>query len=169
MAGRADSAGNYQRYRNNPGTTLRRIAKLEAQLRRVHKWLAGESAGSFTRPLHPEGIAELHREEEELGEELTYWRTIIAQAEADGFKVWGMADFAKGDFVCCRGRWLQVLRVNAKSLTVPGGPDSQRVITAANREFSWDDLLPYDAVTGRRSAEEMRAVTDPSAPGQQSD
>ncbi|MCX4792206.1 DUF3560 domain-containing protein [Streptomyces sp. NBC_01221] len=168
LAGRSDSAANYRRYRNNPGTTLRRINKLEADLRRVHKWQAGESAGGLTDALTPDKVAELGRREEEIGEELTYWRTIIAQAEVDGFKVWGKADFTKGDFVRTRGRWYEVLRVNARSLTVPGGPDIQKVISAENRTYSWNDLLPYDAVTGRRSADEMRAALASGPDGNQS-
>lgn len=163
LAGRADSAASYRQHRTNPGTTLRRIAKLEADLRRVHKWQDGESAGGFTVALTPDKVAELNRREEEIGEELTYWRTIIAQAEADGFKVWGKAHFTKGDFARSRGSWYEVLRVNAKSLTVPGGPDIKKVITAENREFSWDDRLPYDAVSGRKSAEEMRAALEEAA------
>lgn len=168
LAGRADSAAHFQQYRRNPGVTLRRIAKLEAQLRRIHKWLDGKSAGGSTRALTPEGTAELHREEAETSEELTYWRTVIAQAEADGFKVWGKADFTKGDFALSHGRWYEVLRVNAKSLTVPGGPDIQPVISTQTRAYSWDQLLPYDGVSARRTADEMRAalpqVTDNPQP-----
>lgn len=168
LAGRSDSAAHFQQYRRNPGVTLRRIAKLEAQLRRIHKWLDGKSAGGSTRALTPEGTAELHREEAETSEELTYWRTVIAQAEAEGFKVWSKTDFTKGDFALSRGLWYEVLRVNAKSLTVPGGPDIQPVISTQTRAYSWNDLLPYDSVTGRRTAEQMRAalakVTDSPQP-----
>lgn len=156
LAGRSDAAENTQRHRHNPAVTLRRIEKLGADLRRVHRWQAGETAGGFTRELTPDTVAELGRREEELAEQLTYWRTLVAQAESDGFKVWDMADFTKGDFVQCGGRWYEILRVNAKSLTVPGGPDIKPVVTAENRAYSWNDRLPYDGVTGRMSAEEAR-------------
>ncbi|MDT0377255.1 DUF3560 domain-containing protein [Streptomyces sp. DSM 42041] len=152
---RSLAAENYKRYRNNPARTLRRIAKLEAELRRIEKWKAGKSAGGFTRSTTPEGLAELSREELEITEELEHWREVIAKAEADGFKVWGKDDFTKGDYVRIRGHWYEVLRVNAKSLTVPGGPQITKVINRENREFSWDDRAPYDEVTARKSAEEM--------------
>ncbi|MDX2290928.1 MULTISPECIES: DUF3560 domain-containing protein [Streptomyces] len=83
------------------------------------------------------------------------WRKIIAQAEADKVKLWSRADFTKGDYARSRGRWYEVLRVNAVSLTVPGGPDIQPVINQQTR--SWDDRIPYDAITGRMSAEDMTA------------
>ncbi|MFD7972985.1 DUF3560 domain-containing protein [Streptomyces clavifer] len=156
LASRSEAAENTQRHRNNPAVTLRRIAKLEADLRRVHRRQAGQSAHGFPLELTPETVAELGRREEEISEELTYWRTLVAQAEADGFKVWGKADFTKGDFVQCGSRWYEVLRVNAKTLTVPGGPENKPVVSAENRAYSWNDHLPYDRVTGHISAEEAR-------------
>ncbi|MFJ8763185.1 DUF3560 domain-containing protein [Streptomyces cyaneofuscatus] len=158
LAGKADAAENYQRYRNHPATTLRRIAGLETQLRRIHKWMAGKSAGGYKRSLTPEGVAELRREEEETAEQLTYWRTIIAQAEADGFIVYGPSHFTKGDYAQCRSRWYEVLKVNAKSLTVPGGPDIRPVISDAERAYSWNERMPYDEVTGQMSAARMKEL-----------
>ncbi|MEW1761642.1 DUF3560 domain-containing protein [Streptomyces cyaneofuscatus] len=158
LAGKAEAAENYQRYRNHPATTLRRIAGLETQLRRIHKWMAGESAGGYKRSLTPEGVAELLREEEETAEQLTFWRTIIAQAEADGFIVYGPSHFTKGDYAQCRNRWYEVLKVNAKSLTVPGGPDIRPVISDAERAYSWNDRMPYDEVTGQMSAARMKEL-----------
>lgn len=157
-AGRAEAAEHYTAYRNNPSRTLRRIEKLEADARRVEKWLKGQSAGGFTRDIsNPDTVAELNRRQAELAEELEHWRGIVAKAEADGFKVWGKSDFVKGDFARIRGHWYEVLRVNVKTLTVPGGPDIQPVISQETRAYSWNDTMPYDGVAGRMSAEEMKA------------
>jgi hypothetical protein len=41
---------------------------------------------------------------------------------------------------------------------VPGGPEAGPIVSKANRRYSWNGKLPYDKVTGRVSAEEMRAL-----------
>ncbi|MGW1989608.1 DUF3560 domain-containing protein [Embleya sp. NPDC001921] len=156
-ADRASASAAYEKHRNNPARTLRRMDKLEADLRRVKKWQAGESAGGFTRTLTPDTVAELKRREEELNEELGYWRALIARAEADGFKVWGQPDFKKGDFARIRGRWYEVLRSNRKTLTVPGGPDIQPVVSRETSLYpGMTRTAPYDEVAARMSGEEMR-------------
>lgn len=158
-ASRAKASGSYEAFRKNPPRTLRRIKTLEADLRRVEKWLRGESAGGYTRALTPDSVAELNRRKEELEEEIGYWRHVIAQAEADGFKVWGPGDFTKGDFARIRGRWYEVLRVNKTTLTVPGGPDIQPVISLETHAYpGMRSTSPYDEVSGRKSGEEMRAL-----------
>lgn len=157
-AGRAESAAHYEAHRKNPGVTLRRIAKLEADLRRVHKWLAGQSAGGFTRDItNPRTVAELTRRQEEIEEELAYWRGIIAEAEANGVKVWSKADFKKGDFVRYSGTWYEVLRVNAKSVTIPHIHNGvgRKVVRKGDGHLDWTWTAPYDGVSGRMSAEEL--------------
>lgn len=159
-AHRAAAAGAYEKFRKSPGVTLRRIAKLEADLRRVEKWLSGESAGGYTEVLTPAREAELNRRKEELTEELEYWRHVIAKAEADGFKVWGKADFKKGDFARYHGAWYEVLRVNVKSLTVPHIHNGvgRTVVRKGDGHLDWTWTAPYDGVKGRRTAEEMAAA-----------
>ncbi|MEU8868037.1 hypothetical protein [Streptomyces umbrinus] len=73
-------------------------------------------------------------------------------------KLWGPGDFQPGDFVRSGSRLLEVLRVNKKTVTVPGGPEAGPIVSKANRQYSWNGKLPYDKVTGRVSAEEMRAL-----------
>lgn len=111
---RAKAATNWEKFRNNPGVTLRRIQKKEADLRAVERRLNDESNKQY-----PDYIQEQERQRAELIEELDYWREVIAEAERNGFKVWGTADFTKGDFALYQGAWYEVLRVNAKSLTIP--------------------------------------------------
>jgi hypothetical protein len=160
-ASRAKASGSYEAFRKNPPRTLRRIETLEADLRRVEKWQRGESAGGFTRALTPDTVAELGRRHEELTDEIGFWRHVIAEAEKDGFKVWGPADFKKGDFARMRGSWYEVLRVNKKTLTVPGGPDIQKVISLETHAYpGMRGTRPYDEVTGRMSAERMAEVLE---------
>ncbi|MFI6469804.1 DUF3560 domain-containing protein [Streptomyces sp. NPDC050516] len=154
---REQAAANYERFRKAPRVTLRRIERLEADLRRVEKWQKGESADGFPRDIsNPETVAELDRRHLELTEEIAYWRDIIKKAEADGFKVWGKADFQTGDFVRVRGRWYEVLRANPKSLTVPWNLNPVGVVTKENAPHG-TRTVPYDEVFGRRSAEEQEA------------
>ncbi|MFF0742138.1 DUF3560 domain-containing protein [Streptomyces sp. NPDC004111] len=158
-AGREQAAASYKEFRNNPPRTLRRIAKLEAQLRRVEKWQKGQSAGGYPRNIeNPAVVAELAREHLEVSDEIAHWKDVIKQAEADGFKVWSQPDFTKGDFVRCRGRWYEVMRVNAKSLSVPHVFTGQRLIRAADSERGITTTLPYDDLSGRRSAAEMTKI-----------
>ncbi|MFI8515294.1 DUF3560 domain-containing protein [Streptomyces sp. NPDC085460] len=161
-AGRAEASANYERHRKDPARTLRRLKELEATLRGLEKLLAGESAfGSSWDISKPENVAELTRRHTETADEIAHWREIIAQAEADGVKLWSRAQFTKGDYARARGHWYEVLRVNATSLTVPGGPDIQPVINQETRAYSWNDRIPYDAITGRLSAEDMAVRLTP--------
>lgn len=164
---RAQNAETYQAAREDVPTTLRRIKKLEAEQRGVKADLAGRveyyqnDAGEWKcRLVKPEGdhLARLQVRAADLADELAHWRGVVERAQAAGVKVWGRGDFQRGDFVKGAHGWLEVLRVNAKSLTVPGGPDIKPVVTGANRAYSWNDTLPYDKVTGRKSADEMAAI-----------
>ncbi|MHB9861930.1 DUF3560 domain-containing protein [Streptomyces sp. YIM S03343] len=158
---RAAAAGAYKQFRNDPPRTLRRIKKLSADLRRVEKWQRGESAGGYTRSLTPDTVAELNRRHEELTDELGYWRHVIAKAEEEGFIVWGPQHFVKGDFARMRGRWYEVLRVNKTTLTVPGGPDIQPLISLKTAAYpGMRGTFPYDEVTARKSAAEMAELLE---------
>ncbi|MDX3126575.1 DUF3560 domain-containing protein [Streptomyces scabiei] len=155
-ARRAAASGSYEAFRKNPPRTLRRIKTLEAEMRRVEKWLRGESAGGFTRALTPATVAELNRRKEELTDEIGCWQHVIAKAEEKGFVVWGPQHFTKGDFARIGGRWYEVLRVNKTTLTVPGGPDIQPVISLETHAYpGMRGTRPYDEVRARMSAEEM--------------
>jgi hypothetical protein len=165
-AGRASAAAGYEQFRKNPGRTLRRIEKLNAELRAVEKWQRGQSAKGYTRSIgNPETAQELQIKHAELTEEIAHWQEIIKQAEADGFKVWSKADFTKGDFVYSRGRWYEVLRVNAKSVTIPHIHNGigKKVVRATDSHLDWTWTVPYDEVAGRRSAEEMATALDDTA------
>ncbi|MFF1626515.1 DUF3560 domain-containing protein [Streptomyces sp. NPDC058272] len=177
-ASRAAAADAYERYRKNPGRTLRRIEKLEAERRGVLRERDGVDDKGRTADVWRREPSEARREEltrrlAEYDEELTYWAETIKEAERRGFKVWGRADFIKGDFVRWRGSWYEVTRVNAKTVTVPhihaafdggavGAVDGCRVVTRAataeTRHKGSTYTLPYNEVSGRMSAEQMRAA-----------
>jgi hypothetical protein len=163
----AKVAGQYTARRESLPTTLRRIAKLEAEERKTRRDMqpcptsarkakAGNEGRTFTCPRcyneqtigadllvpdHGRRISQATADQRlaELADELAYWRKVVADQEEDGAKVWGPADFRPGDRVRYWGGWREVLKVNAKSLTVPSG-------------YSWDERLPYDEVRGRRAA-----------------
>ncbi|UPT43185.1 MULTISPECIES: DUF3560 domain-containing protein [Streptomyces] len=155
-ANREEAAANYERFRKDPGRTLRRLDKLRADLRAVEKWQRGESAKGFSRsPADPE----LEIEHQELTEEIEHWEAVIKDAEARGFKVWSKADFKRGDFVLYRGTWYEVLRVNPKSVTIPhihNGTGKRIVRATGNQHDDWTWTAPYDDVSGRKSADEMQ-------------
>jgi hypothetical protein len=132
----AEAASRYTQHREALGTTLRRIERLEASQRQIDRYIAEGHA--------PEGSdyrTRLEANHAQNADELAYWRQVVAEQEAAGAKVWSRADFTKGDQVRDdMGRWHTVLRVNAKSLTVP-------------TPYSWTETLPYDKVRGRRDRE----------------
>lgn len=150
---RAETAAAYSDRRTDPARTLRRIEKLGADRRRVERSLSRCTPGS-------DYAAELTRQLAELDDEIGHWKVVVQRAEAEGFKVWSRTDFERGDFVRYRGTWYEVLRVNAKSLTIPHihigvGRDVVRK-GDGGRLSDWTWTARYDdGVTGRMSAEEM--------------
>ncbi|MFF7987845.1 DUF3560 domain-containing protein [Streptomyces sp. NPDC007901] len=162
LAGRADTAEHYEQHRTNPGVTLRRLERLKADRRGVERLQARTveeaSTGGIALEVLVEALVRLDADHADLCDEIGHWERIIAEAEAEGVKLWGPGDFKAGDFVRSGSRLLEVLKVNKKTVTVPGGPEAGPVISQANRKYSFNGKLPYDKVTGRVSAEEMRAL-----------
>ncbi|MEH0579068.1 MULTISPECIES: DUF3560 domain-containing protein [Streptomyces] len=163
-ARRAVAAAHFEEHRRNPQVTLRRLERLNADRRVIERQQeatvraavqAGESSAAIAPETLADNLARLDADHFDLCDEIGYWETLIEQAKAEGVKVWGPADFKKNDYALVCGRWLQVVRVNAKSLAVPGGPDERRIISIATRRCSWDARVPYTNVVGRKSPEEM--------------
>lgn len=157
---RAEASEGYQAGRESIPTTLRRIAKLEAEQRLIQRRLDGSGKSIYGQDRAASGTyrERLEHRQAAIAEELGYWREHVRQAEAAGVKVWTRADFTKGDFVQFIGSWYEVLRVNAKSLTIPAMISDGCVVTKANSRMSWTDTIPYDKVTGRKSAAEMAEI-----------
>ncbi|MFE6165793.1 DUF3560 domain-containing protein [Streptomyces sp. NPDC056486] len=180
FASRAEASAAYEKYRKAPGRTLRRMEKLGAERRGVLRERdgvddRGRPADFWRTAPSPERRAELDRRLAEYDEELTYWAEVIKEAERRGFKVWGKPDFVKGDFVCYRGTWYEVTRVNAKSVTIPhihasfdggavGAVGGRKVVTkaaavAAGRMGVYTYTANFnDGVSGRMSADQMTAA-----------
>lgn len=172
-ANRAAIAERYKDHRESIPVTLRRIAKLEADARRVQRELDGtpsrgnEAFASWIQPASGQHRERLLSRAADLADEIAYWRGIVAAAEQNGVKLWSSADFTKGDYVQLRGsgRWYLVERVNQKSLSVPTGNNvgSLAVVTRDNVYHAmgpsqWTHKLPYDEVAGRKSAAEMAEI-----------
>lgn len=170
---RAANAETYRESRENTGTTLRRIAKLEAEERDLNRRLDGRldyqddgQGGHKLALIKPEGeyLERLQVMAADVAEQLTYWRGVI---EASGAKVWARSDFTKGDYVRSRGYWFEVLRVSAKSVTVPDPMPLIGITTVMSREaaqaesdkrgFSrmYTNTVPYNEITARKTAAEM--------------
>ena len=170
---RAKAAEANQAHRESIPATLRRIEKLSADLRRIERDIAGrmdwvdDGTGEYELKLvtpGPRYLARLEVRKTDLEEQIAYWREHVAKAEAEGVKVWGPSDFTKGDFVHGRWGWAEVLRVNAKSVTIPWGSNAVhlKVVTRGNVRDAmggngWTDKVTYDDVKGRKSAGEMAA------------
>jgi hypothetical protein len=166
---RAVTAEQYEQHRTDPGTTLRRLERLRADRRRVERQQAltvqDAEAGKITAEALAAALVRLDADHADLCDEINVWEQVIAEAEAQGDKLWGPGDFTAGDFVRSGSRLLEVLRVNKKMLTVPGGPEAGPIVSAANRRYSFNGTLPYDKVTGRVSAQEMRVLlAEPGGP-----
>ena len=164
---RAESAEATQAHRESVPATLRRIAKLEADARRVQRGIDGrldyvsDGNGDYKLTLvkpGPRYLAQLEARARDIAEQLDYWREHVKAAEDQGAKVWTRADFTKGDYVQFLGGWYAVLRVSAKSVTIPAMINDGPVVHAAGNRCTWTDTVPYHKVKGRKSADEMTAM-----------
>jgi hypothetical protein len=132
-ARRAKAAEDTQRHRVHGGTIMRRLDKLRADLGRVER---GTSCADG----------------DDLREQIDYWAGYLTGLEEAGvYKVWSRADFAKGDRVSFRFGWSEVLRVNAKSVTIP---HIHEQLAAAG----YTSTINYDDVRGRISAADWAAA-----------
>jgi hypothetical protein len=157
---RAQAAESTQRYRHNPRIITRRIERLEADLRRWQRardtvasgGLHGEYAdGGEYAHTAADYLARAHTEIARLDEQIRHWRGVLAEMDATGvYRPWTREHFRAGDEALILGTWYPVVRVNAKSLTVP--PLillGQRRLREDGKDV-WTDTAPYDKVHGRR-------------------
>lgn len=162
--GRSNAASTYQQRRENVGTTLRRIQKLEADERFWANTLAtGHNSSGWTTDT-PEKVAEINRRLAAVREQLEHWRAHIAAAEQTGVKIWSKADFQKGDFARIGNHWNEIIRVNAKTLTIPYVNNwSREVLRRDDPTFLWAWTRPYDEVTRRLTRKEMTDLVHEAA------
>jgi len=80
---------------------------------------------------------------EEQQDQLTYWLQVRADQIAGGAATnYSRETINKGDFVRHRFGWAEVVRINAKSVSV-------------RTEYSWTNTLEYEAIKEVKTAAEM--------------
>ncbi|HTJ71342.1 MAG TPA: DUF3560 domain-containing protein [Actinospica sp.] len=161
---RSTAVTSHQQRRESTGTTLRRIEKLEADERYWVRTLeTGHNSGGWSTET-PEKVAEINRRLAAVREQLEHWRARIAEKEKAGVKIWSREDFKKGDFARIGNHWNEIIRVNAKSLTVPYVNNwSRTVLRRDDPTFLWPWTRPYNEVSGRLSRQEMTDLVHEAA------
>lgn len=154
--GRADAAASTTSSRYAPNAVARRIEKLRTELRGWERSRDGSTRTLFVHPVTGEKHTETHDaatgshrervlvEIDRVADEIAYWEGVRAhQVESGTAAVYAREVIVKGDRISYRrGEWHEVVRVNAKSVTIPsivGG--------------SWTDRVPYTDVRGLRDAD----------------
>jgi hypothetical protein len=178
-ADRADASRRHQAYLKTGPVTERRIAKLEADRRRIERYVAPcETSGRKAKegtdgrkvhcpycgqdvtiadrqiPEHRRGTVDLDWAAQRLAEiddRLGHERQRLADLIEQGYRKWGPDDFVKGDLVFAppMADWSPVLRVSRKSLTVPH-PFAGGTWT-----------IPYDEVRGRHVKDKHDCLQGP--------
>lgn len=153
---RALAAANWHRHQGSLPVVVRRIERLETDARRLARELTARSTRA---------VAEYSGRIARTSEQLEYWRAVLAEAEANGSKVWGPDDFEVGDYARIGEVWFEVQRANRKTLSVlPFHPDRgfigalHVVSTATSIPGSAFETRPYETVSGRMSAAEFTAL-----------
>lgn len=141
---KAAIAGADTEQRFDPQAVARRICALEVQTRKLERTLTGYT--NHLRDTFPPAEGEhQQRTETELDgarEQLEYWQGIRDEQIRDGKATnYSRGDIVRGDQVQYRGRWLTVIRVNPKSVSVRSQVGG-----------SWTDTIAYAEITNHRAA-----------------
>ena len=132
MPARVEGSRRQEARREQPDVVARRVARLEADLRRLDRRMAGLT-------LYPTANSDLLRQQYEgeravLVEQIAGDTKVLEQAKADGlFGKYTKANVHKDDRVMIRGQWRQVVRANAKTVSVTTG-------------YSWTDKYGYEEI-----------------------
>jgi hypothetical protein len=147
---RAGTARGHMGARHTPETVVNRISALEADLRAIdrereqgalHAKLASQGVPRDRIPvslhaLTPERDTELTDRADYLNEQLQYWSAVRQRQLAEDVAThYQRGDIDRGDLIQRRGLWYPVVRVNAKSVSIPsivGG--------------SWTDMVRYEHI-----------------------
>ncbi|MDH6284503.1 DUF3560 domain-containing protein [Prescottella agglutinans] len=172
--GRADAAAKTTDRRYAPVTVARRIDKLAAELRGLERTRDGYSRTLHTNSQTGEKYVEDHapaggayreqvlREIAHTADELAYWQGVREQQIAEGKVTPYSRDvLAKGDHVLYVGQWNEVVKVNAKSVTIRsiiGGSWTDRIAYAEIRGLRDADCTPVRIVDGQRVTEPETAA-----------
>ncbi len=107
--------------RTPPQAVAARVGDLEREVQKVDRSIAGFSnhLGDTSRPADGDYRSRLEVQRKTLLEQLRYWSEVRAQQlETSVAHAAGPTTIGKGDMVLYQGRWHQVIRVNAKSISV---------------------------------------------------
>lgn len=165
---RAQAAEHYEKHRNDPHRTLRRLKGLRADLRSLEREREAAIERGWTFSERRE------RRMRELTEEIAYWEALVEEAAANGVKIWGPDDFAPGDYVRYSGSYFQVARVNPVSLSIAWNLRlyPKQVMTledATNDGQVWTHTADYTQVQWRCPEEAMNDfLADGKVPGKKS-
>ena len=143
----ADVASHTTDSRYNPVTVANRVAKLAADIRDRTRRIDGYSHKfSDTYTEHTPGATDAYRERllaelEELNDKHDYWEAVRAEQIATGKAAGHTREtIKKGDQVKIRGQWREVLRANAKTVSV-------------TTDYSWASTAPYAEIKDHRRTE----------------
>lgn len=135
LAGRAAGAESNEAAKRNPRAMMRRSETLATDVRKFEREIAElQASDSANRSRYRRRLLlEIERRREEIA-------FIAAQlgdkATSGEFVAWSKADFRKGDLANVRGRWCEVTRVNAKSVSV-----ADRFGWGGTGTASWDEIF----------------------------
>ena len=128
--------------RLEPQAVAHRIAMLETQRQKISRSIAGyrNHLGRQFPPAAGDQLTRLKDELAHVDEDLAHWTRVRAQQVADGAALTlSRDDVARGDLVEYRGEWFPVLRVNAKSVSIPSAAGG-----------SWAETIPYHQISGHQ-------------------
>lgn len=134
MPARVEASRRQERRREQPDVVARRVARLEAELRKLDRRMVGLEGYTTAR-------SDLLRQQYEgeravLVEQIAGDTAVLEQARADGlFGQYTKANVHTDDRVMIRGQWRQVVRANAKTVSVTTG-------------YTWVDKYGYEEIKG---------------------
>ena len=148
--GRAEAASYTTDSRYAPVTVANRIDKLAAEIRKMERRITepryDEERGyvSATAEQQEATATRLAPYIAEKRDQLAYWEGVRAAQIASGKATGHSKDtIKKGDRVKIRGHWCEVVRTNAKTVTVTTG-------------YSWTDTAPYAEVQAVAEASDAK-------------
>lgn len=139
---RAEATAVADAARSEGPAVARRIAALEAQRRKITRSIQGYRShlGDQVPPATGDQLTMLKGELADVDEDLAHWTRVRTLQVAAGTAIaLTRDDVARGDLVEYRGRWLPVLRVNPKSVSVQGTADG-----------SWTETIPFHQINGHQ-------------------
>lgn len=154
--------GSADAYRERPAVIIRRIAKTEAELRKIQHRIDGtrpanDWRGAYyapeAKPASGEWLESLEAQKAYHEHQMEADKAALADHEANGYLRLTRENVHKGDTVTCWAGRREVLRVNAKSVSVPSG-------------YTWTHTIRYDEIKSVECPHEgtETTVTAPKRP-----